>query len=288
MFSYRHAFHAGNHADVLKHTVLIATVQYLTQKEAALTVLDTHGGAGLYRLDGDYASKSGEAEEGVLRLAAAKEAELAPVLQDYLQMVRRFNQGNAIRNYPGSPFITQALLRGHDRLKAFELHPTDMRSLTGNMAQLEVRRQVAILHEDGFEGVKKFLPPPSRRALLLCDPSYELKTDYGRVLDMAADGLKRFPTGTYAVWYPIIPRPEAHDLPKRLKTMATKAGKSWLHATLTVKSNKTSERGGLPASGMFLINPPFNLKDQLKPAMPQLVKLLGQDSNAGCTRESGG
>ena len=288
MFSYRHAFHAGNHADVLKHTVLIATVQYLTQKEAALTVLDTHGGAGLYRLDGDYASKSGEAEEGVLRLAAAKEAELAPVLQDYLQMVRRFNQGNAIRNYPGSPFITQALLRGHDRLKAFELHPTDMRSLTGNMAQLEVRRQVAILHEDGFEGVKKFLPPPSRRALLLCDPSYELKTDYGRVLDMAADGLKRFPTGTYAVWYHIIPRPEAHDLPKRLKTMATKAGKSWLHATLTVKSNKTSERGGLPASGMFLINPPFNLKDQLKPAMPQLVKLLGQDSNAGFTLESGG
>ena len=288
MFSYRHAFHAGNHADVLKHTVLIATVQYLTQKEAALTVLDTHGGAGLYRLDGDYASKSGEAEDGVLRLATANEVELAPVLQAYMQMVRSFNQGNAIRNYPGSPFITQSLLRGHDRLKAFELHPTDMRSLIGNMAQLEARRQVVILHEDGFEGVKKFLPPPSRRALLLCDPSYELKTDYGRVLDMAADGLKRFPTGTYAVWYPIIPRPEAHDLPKRLKTMATKAGKSWLHATLTVKSNKTSERGGLPASGMFLINPPFNLKDQLKPAMPQLVKLLGQDSNAGFTLESGG
>ena len=288
MFSYRHAFHAGNHADVLKHTVLIATVQYLIQKEAALTVLDTHGGAGLYRLDGDYASKSGEAADGVLRLAEAKEAELAPVLQQYMQMVRHFNQGNAVRNYPGSPFITQALLRGHDRLKAFELHPTDMRSLTGNMAQLEVPRQVAVLLEDGFEGVKKFLPPPSRRALLLCDPSYELKSDYGRVLDMMTDSLKRFPTGTYAIWYPIIPRPEAHDLPKRLKTMANKAGKSWLHATLTVKSNKTSERGGLPASGMFLINPPFNLKDQLKPAMPQLVKLLGQDSNAGFTLESGG
>jgi len=295
MFSYRHAFHAGNHADVLKHTVLIATVQYLTQKEAALTVLDTHGGAGLYRLDGDYASKSGEAEEGVLRLAAAKEAELAPVLQDYLQMVRRFNQGNAIRNYPGSPFITQALLRGHDRLKAFELHPTDMRSLTGNMAQLEVRRQVAILHEDGFEGVKKFLPPPSRRALLLCDPSYELKTDYGRVLDMAADGLKRFPTGTYAVWYPIIPRPEAHDLPKRLKTMATKAGKSWLHATLTVKSSQIvkspdgeAKRPGLPASGMFLINPPFTLKAALQPALPQMVELLAQDRHATHTLESGG
>ena len=295
MFSYRHAFHAGNHADVLKHSILIATVQYLTQKEAALTVLDTHGGAGLYRLDGDYASKSGEAEDGIMRLVAAKESELAPILQNYMQMVRSFNQGNAIRNYPGSPFITQALLRGHDRLKAFELHPTDMRSLAGNMAQLEVPRQVNILMEDGFEGVKKFLPPPSRRALLLCDPSYELKTDYGRVLDMVADSLKRFPTGTYAVWYPIIPRPDAHDLPKRLKTLATKAGKSWLHATLTVKSSKITEdaagevkRPGLPASGMFLINPPFTLKAALKEALPQMVELLAQDKHATHTLESGG
>lgn len=288
MFSYRHAFHAGNHADVLKHTVLIATLQYLTQKEAALTVLDTHAGAGLYRLDGDYASKSGEASEGVLKLAQAPAAELAPILQEYLAMVRSFNQGSGIRNYPGSPFISQALLRSHDKLKLFELHPTDMRSLAGNVAQLEAGRQLAVLHEDGFEGVKKFLPPVSRRALLLCDPSYELKTDYGRVLDMVADSLKRFPTGCYAVWYPIIPRPEAHDLPRRLKTMAVKAGKSWLHATLTVKSNKTSERGGLPASGMFIVSPPFQLKEQLKPAMPQLVKLLGQDGNATFTLESGG
>ncbi|MCT9813187.1 23S rRNA (adenine(2030)-N(6))-methyltransferase RlmJ [Acidovorax sp. Be4] len=288
MFSYRHAFHAGNHADVLKHSVLIATLQYLTQKDAALTVLDTHAGAGLYRLDGDYASKSGEASEGVLKLAETPTAELAPILQEYLALVRSFNQGGAIRNYPGSPFISQALLRSHDKLKLFELHPTDMRSLAGNVAQLDAGRQLAVLHEDGFEGVKKFLPPVARRALLLCDPSYEIKTDYGRVLDMVADSLKRFPTGTYAVWYPIIPRPEAHDLPRRLKTLAVKAGKSWLHVTLTVKSNKTSERGGLPASGMFIVSPPFQLKELLKPAMPQLVKLLGQDGNATFTLESGG
>lgn len=290
MFSYRHAFHAGNHADVLKHTVLIATLQYLLQKDAALTVLDTHAGAGLYRLDGDYANKSGESADGIMRLTQAKEAELAPVLQAYLATVRSFNQGAQLRNYPGSPFIIQSLLRvqERDKLKVFELHPTDMRSLVGNIAQLEAGRQVAVLHEDGFEGIKKFLPPPSRRALVLCDPSYELKSDYAKVLDMAADSLKRFATGTYAVWYPIIPRPEAHDLPRRLKTMTTKAGKSWLHVELTVKSNKTSERGGLPASGMFLINPPFNLKEQLKPAMPQLVKLLGQDENAAFTLESGG
>jgi len=290
MFSYRHAFHAGNHADVLKHTVLIATLQYLLQKDAALTVLDTHAGAGLYRLDGDYANKSGESADGIMRLAQAKEAELAPVLQAYLATVRSFNQGAQLRNYPGSPFIIQSLLRvqERDKLKVFELHPTDMRSLVGNIAQLEAGRQVAVLHEDGFEGIKKFLPPPSRRALVLCDPSYELKSDYAKVLDMAADSLKRFATGRYGVWYPIIPRPEAHDLPRRLKTMTTKAGKSWLHVELTVKSNKTSERGGLPASAMFLINPPFNLKEQLKPAMPQLVKLLGQDENAAFTLESGG
>ena len=294
MFSYRHAFHAGNHADVLKHTVLIAALQHLTEKDAALTVLDTHAGAGLYRLDGDYASTSGEAADGIVRLFAPTAPTLTPALQAYVDMVRAFNQGNTLRVYPGSPFITQRLLRDHDKLKLFELHPTDLRALAGNVAQLEAGRQVAVLHEDGFEGIKKFLPPPARRALVLCDPSYEIKSDYGKVLDMVTDSLKRFATGTYAVWYPIIPRPEAHDLPRRLKTLATKAGKSWLHATLTVKSSKVTEnaagetkRPGLPASGMFLINPPFTLKPALKEALPQMVELLAQDKHATYTLESG-
>lgn len=298
MFSYRHAFHAGNHADVLKHTVLIATMQHLIQKDAALTVLDTHAGAGLYRLDGDCANTSGEAVDGVLRLLAvpgAAPVKLTPALQDYVDMVRAFNQGQSTKVYPGSPFITQRLLRERDKLKVFELHPTDMRALAGNVAQLEAGRQVAVLHEDGFEGIKKFLPPPARRALVLCDPSYEIKTDYGRVLDMVTDSLKRFATGTYAVWYPIIPRPEAHDLPKRLKTIATKAGKSWLHATLTVKNSKIIDSGdgvarrpGLPASGMFLINPPYTLKAVLKDALPQMAELLQQDRHAAHSLESGG
>lgn len=295
MFSYRHAFHAGNHADVLKHTVLIAALQHLTEKDAALTVLDTHAGAGLYRLDGDYASTSGEAADGIARLFADTTPALAPALQAYVDMVGAFNQGNTLRVYPGSPFITQRLLRSHDKLKLFELHPTDLRSLAGNVAQLEAGRQVAVLHEDGFEGIKKFLPPPARRALVLCDPSYEIKSDYAKVLDMAADSLKRFATGTYAFWYPIIPRPEAHDLPRRLKTLATKAGKSWLHATLTVKNSKLVEtaagevkRPGLPASGMFLINPPYTLKAALKTALPQMAELLAQDKHAMHTLESGG
>jgi 23S rRNA (adenine2030-N6)-methyltransferase len=295
MFSYRHAFHAGNHADVLKHTVLISALQHLTEKDTALTVLDTHAGAGLYRLDGDYANTSGESVDGVVRLFAAATPTLTLALQAYVEMVRAFNQGNALRVYPGSPFIIQRLLRDHDKLKLFELHPTDLRALAGNVAQLEAGRQVAVLHEDGFEGIKKFLPPPARRALVLCDPSYEIKSDYAKVLDMAADSLKRFATGTYAFWYPIIPRPEAHDLPRRLKTMATKAGKSWLHATLTVKSSKLTEtaagdikRPGLPASGMFLINPPFTLKAALKDALPQMAELLAQDKHATHTLESGG
>lgn len=296
MFSYRHAFHAGNHADVLKHTVLLAVLKHMAQKDTAFTVFDTHAGAGLYRLDGDYAQTSAEASQGFLKLIATKpEQPFAPAIQDYIDLVASFNAGGQWKVYPGSPFIIQQLLRGRDKLKLFELHPTDTKTLTANIAQLEAGRQVAIEREDGFEGVKKFLPPPSRRALLLCDPSYEVKHDYARVSAMVADALLRFATGTYVVWYPIIPRPEAHDLPRKLKTLANKAGKSWLEATLTVKSSKLLQsdegetiRPGLPASGMFLINPPFTLKAVLKDALPQLVAILKQDQHATCTLESGG
>ena len=312
MFSYRHAFHAGNHADVLKHTALVAILKHMTQKDAALTVLDTHAGAGLYRLDGDYSATSGEAVNGILRLRvepkavttkAAKTkiaelapAELVPALQDYLDLVATFNSGkDSLKIYPGSPFIIQHFLKGRDKLKAFELHPTDSKTLSANIAQLEAGRQVAVLREDGFEGIKKFLPPPVKRALVLCDPSYEVKSDYPRVTEMVADALKRFPTGTFAVWYPIIPRPEAHDVPRKLKTLATKSARSWLHATLTVKSSKlTSDeqgeviRPGLPASGMFVINPPHTLKAAMAAALPMMVARLAQDSHAAFTLDSGG
>lgn len=294
MFSYRHAFHAGNHADVLKHTVLIATLQHLLLKEAALMVLDTHAGAGLYRLDGDYASTSGESADGIARLLAAP-GPLAPALQEYVDTVRAFNQGPQARVYPGSPFIAQRLLRAHDRLKLFELHPSDARALERNVEQLEAGRQVAVLREDGFESVRKLLPPPARRALVLCDPSYEIKSDYGRVQDMLQDALKRFATGAYAIWYPIIARPEAHDLPRRLKALATKAGKPWLHATLTVKGSKLaapgagdSRRPGLPGSGMFVVNPPYTLQGALREALPQMAQLLAQDRHASHTLEAGG
>ena len=328
MFSYRHAFHAGNHADVLKHTTLIALMKYLTQKDTALTVIDTHAGAGLYRLDGDYTETSGEALEGVFKLLSASNTApdqatraqpatktiatpspknkpalvLAPALQDYVDLLRELNPHFAqtgvatdLKIYPGSPFIEQRFLSGRDKLKLFELHPTDYKSLAGNIEQLGVGRQVAVAREDGFEALKTFLPPPARRAMVLCDPSYEMKTDYARVVLYMADAVKRFATGTYVVWYPIIPRPEAHDLPRKLKTLAVKAGRSWLNATLTVKSSKLTTdtdgevvRPGLPASGMFIINPPHTLKAELQAALPQMVTLLGQDRNAGFTLDHGG
>lgn len=295
MFSYRHAFHAGAHSDVLKHTVLIATLRHLTQKDTALTCIDTHAGAGLYRLDSEFSDTSGEAAEGFQRLLTTAGSEtLTPALQDYLELVASFNSKNNWRVYPGSPFIIQRLLREQDRLKLYELHPTDAKTLDANIAQLDAGRQVAVLREDGFGCVPKFLPPPSRRALLLCDPSYEIKTDYAKVAQLIADALKRFATGCYAVWYPIIPRPEAHELPRKLKTLATKAGKPWLHATLTVKSGKPkreagepAERPGLTASGMFIINPPHTLEPALKEALPQMARLIGQDKLAGSTLTKG-
>jgi len=306
MYSYRHAFHAGNHADVLKHTMLIAIVRHLTQKDAALTVVDTHAGAGLYRLDGDYAGTSGEAADGVLKLfAALKPAkggnsaikEIAHLVQDYLDVVAGFNPSGTLKIYPGSPFIIQQLLRveARDKLKLFEMHPTDIKALAGNIAQLKAGRQVAVAREDGFEGLKAFLPPPSRRGLVLVDPSYEIKNDYAKVGACIQDSLKRFATGTYAVWYPIIPRPEAHDLPRRLKTLANQAGKPWLHATLAIGQAEERnvigepERGqGLTASGMFVVNPPHTLKPAMQAALPQLLEVLGRGRGQAQTLEAGG
>jgi 23S rRNA (adenine2030-N6)-methyltransferase len=325
MFSYRHAFHAGNHADVLKHTTLIALCKYLCGKDTSLSVIDTHAGAGLYRLDGDYTETSGEAKDGVFKLFQASNEVIAqeirartapkkgadktltpddfcPALQDYANVLRELNpkfletgEVAHLKIYPGSPFIVQKFLEGRDKLKLFELHPTDFKSLSGNIAQLGAGRQVSVAREDGFEALKPFLPPPSRRAMVFCDPSYEMKSDYARVSGMMADAVKRFATGTYVVWYPVIPRPEAHDLPRKLKTLAVKASRPWLSAVLTVKSSKltTDEEGdvvrpGLPASGMFIINPPHTLKAQLQLALPQMVALLGQDRNAGFTLDSGG
>ncbi|MCB2016511.1 MAG: 23S rRNA (adenine(2030)-N(6))-methyltransferase RlmJ [Hydrogenophaga sp.] len=303
MFSYRHAFHAGNHADVLKHITLLATLRHLMQKEAGVTLIDTHAGAGLYRLDGDYTEKGGEAVDGIVKLMAALRPSegsapaSTPALDDYLDLIAGFNPDGQLRVYPGSPFVMQALMRteSRDRLKLFELHPTDSRTLTANIAQLELGRQIAVSLQDGFESLKPLLPPPpsasgSKRALVLIDPSYEIKSDYAKVSACIQESLKRFPTGTYLVWYPIIPRPEAHDLPRRLKTLCNHAKRSWLHTTLNIghKDLGPGERPGLTASGMFVVNPPHTLKEALQATLPLVLKALGRGRGKAQTLETGG
>lgn len=301
MFSYRHGFHAGNHADVLKHMVLIAVVKHLTAKPTAVSVVDTHAGAGLYRLDSEFAGTSGEAQDGILKLLASPlAAEPPPLVADYLELIAGFNPSGKPRIYPGSPFVTQSLLRAEprDKLWLFELHPTDSKALATHVEQIEQKRQVALKREDGFEGLRALLPPPSRRGLVLIDPSYEIKTDYGRVATCVQESLRKFATGTYMVWYPVIPRPEAHELPRRLKTLANQAGKPWLHATLNIGQSperarthtpgETAPRPGLTASGVFLVNPPHTLKPALQQALPAVLEVLGRGRGQGQVVESGG
>ncbi len=332
MLSYRHAFHAGNHADVLKHITLIATLKYLTLKDAGITVVDTHAGAGLYRLDGEFAQKSAEAAEGVHKLFtpdflkqyqpfaqgnATQSATItvATALQDYIDCIGSFNANaptKGLKIYPGSPFVMHSQLRAgtvastRDKLKLFELHGTDATALDGNMAQLGAGRMISVERSDGFEALKALLPPPNKRALVLIDPSYEMKSDYGRVSAAVQDALKRFPTGTYAVWYPVIPRAESHDLPRRLKSLALLAKKSWLHATLNIgmgEDDKSAapvvkispdgkplppKRPGLRESGMFLINPPHTLKASLNAALPQVLEALGRGRGKGFAVDAAG
>jgi 23S rRNA (adenine2030-N6)-methyltransferase len=284
MFSYRHGFHAGNHADVLKHMVLVAVLKHLTAKPTAISVVDTHAGAGLYRLDSDFAGTSGEAQDGIVKLLASPlAAEPPPLVADYLEMVASFNPSGRTKLYPGSPFVTHSQLREEprDRLWLFELHPTDSKALAGHVDQLEKKRQVVVKREDGFEGLRALLPPPSRRGLVLVDPSYEIKSDYAKVADCLQESLKKFATGTYMVWYPVIPRPEAHELPRRLKTLANQAGKPWLHATLSIGQpphapGEKTDRPGLTASGVFLVNPPHTLKAALQEALPPVLEVLGR------------
>ena len=217
-----------------------------------------------------------------------------------MDLIAAFNPGDGLRIYPGSPFVMQHLMRAEsrDKLKLFELHPTDSRVLAANVAQLEAGRQIAVVRQNGFEGIKALLPPPNRRALVLIDPSYELKSDYAQVLDCVQDSLKRFATGTYLIWYPVIPRPEAHDLPRRLKTLAKQAGRPWLHATLAIGAEDAPSappgapgeprRHGLRASGMFVINPPHTLRSKLEPALASLLKHLGRGPGKGTGLEAEG
>jgi 23S rRNA (adenine2030-N6)-methyltransferase len=293
MLSYRHAFHAGNHADVLKHVVMMQLLRYLNQKDTPYMYIDTHAGAGVYALDGGYAAKNAEFESGVAPLWSRKD--LPSVLHEYVQMIKKMNPSGKLRYYPGSPYVADKVMREADRLRLFELHPADARILQDNFRKVEAHaaeqgiratvrgKRIMIQKGDGFLGLKALLPPPSRRGLVLIDPPYEDKSDYKRVKDTLQDALGRFATGTYAVWYPVLQRMESRQLPDKLKRLQANG---WLNVTLSI-AEASPDGFGLHSSGMFVINPPFGLEAMLNELMPFLVKTLGRDSGAKFTVESG-
>ena len=279
MLSYRHAFHAGNHADVLKHFVLVQLLRYLNQKDKPWWFIDTHAGAGAYKLDSEYAKKNAEFEGGISRLW--RHADLPAPLADYVAQVKLLNPGDRLRHYPGSPLIALNLARHDDHLRLFELHSTDCRLLEHNFA--DVARRVAIRQADGFAEIKSVLPPQPRRGLTLIDPSYEDKQDYVRVIGALKEGISRFATGMFMVWYPQIQLGTAHQLPGKLRKLADK----WLDVSLTLHA-PAADGFGMHGSGLFIVNPPYTLADTLHQAMPVLVGLLGQDDAAGYTLETSG
>ena len=280
MFSYRHAFHAGSHADILKHLTLIHLVEYLQEKPGALTIVDTHAGAGIYSLADGFATVSKEAEGGIFRLSQlfGKNSEAPESIRKYLEMIQAENAGEELNTYPGSPFIIARLLRPQDRLKLFELHPKEIDILRHNISELKEAKQIDVYAADSFSRLKGLLPPPSRRGLILIDPSYEDKQDYRYLESAMEEALQRFATGCYAIWYPVLSRRESASLPDHLKKIAATHKRSWLHTELRVE-NAPGERR-LQASGMFIINPPWTLEKHLVEALPVLVKALGMDAGA--------
>jgi len=277
MLSYRHAFHAGNHADVLKHFIEVQLLHYLAQKDKPFWYIDTHAGAGCYALDSGYATQNAEYESGIARLWDRED--LPAALAEYVALVKSINSDGQMKLYPGSPLVAQELLRDQDRMRLFELHPTDSELLQQNFSGQGAR--VLMQTADGFGALKALLPPPPRRALVLIDPPYEDKQDYLRVVSALREGLKRFAGGVYAVWYPQLQRAEARQLPEQLKQLPVK---SWLHVALSVQA--PSEDGfGMYGSGMFILNPPWLLHGVLQEVMPYLAHVLGQDGEGSFVLE---
>ncbi|TEA77687.1 23S rRNA (adenine(2030)-N(6))-methyltransferase RlmJ [Allopusillimonas ginsengisoli] len=278
MFSYRHAFHAGNHADVLKHAVLVHILDYFNRKDNPYWVIDTHAGAGIYDLRSDWALKNGEFTEGLDRLLGVDN--LPAILQRYLEEVAHFNPDGIANFYPGSPWLALNLLREHDRLRLFEMHPSEADALRHNLQTLggTALRLATVYEADGFNGLKGQLPPAPRRGITIIDPSYEDKLDYRKTLQALNEGLKRFATGCFAIWHPLVQRREANEMARTLERLKV----SWVHATLTVRK-PAADGYGLHGSGMFVVNPPWTLYQALESAMPWLAEHLKQDDRSAFT-----
>jgi 23S rRNA (adenine2030-N6)-methyltransferase len=264
MLSYRHGFHAGNFADVLKHSLLTLAVNALKKKDKPFVYIDTHAGAGKYSFKSEFAQKTGEYQEGIARVWSAVQP--PDEIKDYLAAVRAENTGRQLVRYPGSPQLVRRLVRAQDRLQLSELHGSDFESLKQLFAG---DKQVSLAKEDGLERLTKKLPPVQRRGLVLIDPSYEVKADYSKVVDALVTAHKHFATGIYALWYPVIDRDVTEKLLQRLHATGIPKQLQIEHCIVEDGSQR-----GMTGSGMLFINPPWPMQDQAEVLLPWLNQVL--------------
>jgi 23S rRNA (adenine2030-N6)-methyltransferase len=275
LLSYRHSYHAGNFADVLKHIVLIECLEHFNKKATPFDYIDTHSGAGLYDLRSANANKTAEYKEGIAKLKRID----FPELSHYFDVIDRLNeQQNSTKGmafYPGSPAIAHHYVtqpeRQKDKAWLFELHSSDFRILSESMAtgSKAMARKIRIKQEDGLKGLLSLVPPVSRRALVLIDPSYEIKTDYRDVVEAVIKAHKKFNSGTYAIWYPVVERKRIDAMWRKLKS----AGIKNIDQYELGLAEDTHEMG-MTSAGMIVINPPWTLKKTLNKVLPKLVKQL--------------
>jgi 23S rRNA (adenine2030-N6)-methyltransferase len=270
MLAYRHAFHAGNHADVLKHCVLQQVLAYMNQKDKPYWVIDTHAGAGMYSLASDYAKKKAEYLDGIARLWDCQD--LPEVLQEYVDLIQFCNAKGDWTLYPGSPEVIRRSIRPDDRMRLYELHPTDFDILEEHF---ERDRQAKAFKGDGFASLKALLPPPTRRAVVFMDPPYEIKSDYPKVVEALREGIKKFAEGVYIVWYPILTRGDHVYLIDQLRELTDKN----LNISMTVQE-PDAQGFGMLGSGLFIINPPWTLAETMQSVMPYLTDKLAQFNGA--------
>ncbi|OQK15261.1 rRNA methyltransferase [Methyloprofundus sedimenti] len=269
MLSYRHSYHAGNFADVLKHSVLIHILEHLNKKQKPFCYVDTHAGAGNYSLVSEQAEKTQEYQQGIGALwQKSEQADHAPAaIINYMNVIKAFNTQDELTRYPGSPMIARHLMRSQDRLFLYELHNTEIELLRQSVNK---DKRVQIAHEDGFKRCISNMPPQQRRGLVLIDPSYEMKTDYKQVIETLEQLYKRFTTGIYALWYPVVERLRIDELEQKILSSSLQNVQLFELGQLA-----DSQALGMTASGMIVINPPWTLKTEMQKALPYLAEQLG-------------
>ncbi|KGJ86693.1 23S rRNA (adenine(2030)-N(6))-methyltransferase RlmJ [Colwellia psychrerythraea] len=269
MLSYRHAFHAGNFADVLKHSVLSLVLDYMTRKEKGFCYIDSHSGAGMYQLADEYAQKTGEYKNGIAKIINDVNAPQA--LEPYLSLINSLNLNSELDIYPGSPGVAKAFVRRQDSSHLFELHPSDIHHLEDFCQRW---RKVFVKQSDGYKGVLGLIPPPSRRGVVLIDPPYELKEDYQKAVSTIVKAYNKFSTGTYIVWYPVVKR---HFIEQMEKDFTNSDVKNLLQVEFCL--NRDTEEYGMTGTGLFIVNPPWQLASQLEEVLPYLKDKLGNNDS---------